>query len=132
MMIPLRIGWPDVSGGRRVLAAAALGFVVLALGGWWHHARGRDSQVTPVVYVCTETKEAFLAPPQGAPAVNPKTGRRTLVRGLYCSGCGRWFPAPPARHQTGNPKPVFCRIHKVPMIYDGPPPRDATAVVLEQ
>lgn len=75
-----------------------------------------------VAYVCTETQAVVVDAPQPTPAVNPHTGRRTLVRGMYCDKCQEWFPVPPdARHPEG----IRCRKHGTPMSLDGPLPESA-------
>jgi len=60
------------------------------------------------VYVCTETGELSLGPSRETPAVNEETGNRTLLRGLYCEKCDKWYPAPPSRSFGGNPLQMPC------------------------
>lgn len=73
-----------------------------------------------VVYVCTETDEAFLAGVQQTPALHPKTGKRSLMLGMYCSGCKKWRPAPPMDVLQHSPGSAACPIHKTSMNFDGP------------
>jgi len=99
-----------------VLAAAAL-----AGGGLWLASRGAAPAAgATMVYVCSETGEVVSAPSQPLPALNPRTGRNTLLRGVYCPQCGRWYAAPPPDHFAGNPRELTCRIHNVPMTAEGP------------
>lgn len=70
-----------------------------------------------VTFVCAETRAVVRAEAQPTPAVHPETGRRTLVRGMYCAKCDAWFPVPPeARH----PEAIRCRKHGEPMSLTGP------------
>ncbi|MEX0718770.1 MAG: hypothetical protein WD066_19405 [Planctomycetaceae bacterium] len=70
-----------------------------------------------VTFVCTETRAVIRAAAQPTPAVHPETGRRTLVRGMYCAKCDAWFPVPTdARH----PEAIRCRKHGEPMSLTGP------------
>ncbi len=98
------------------LAAGLAAATALSIGG------RHTGSAAAIVYVCTETGQVLSAPPQPVPAINPATGRRTLVRGVYCAGCNRWYAAPAPDHRTGNPRPPVCRIHHVAMTFDGPDP----------
>ena len=83
---------------------------------------GDESAVADVVYLCRETNEMVTAPPQTTPAVNPRTGRPTLVRGLYCEKCRKWRAVPPRDVYAGNPLSWPCPRHRQPMSPDGPLP----------
>jgi hypothetical protein len=78
---------------RVVFAAAIL------VGGWsvylWMASRP-PAPVTgnDVTYICLETREVMEGPVQNLPAINPATGRRTLVRAIYSNITKEWVPAP--------------------------------------
>ncbi len=72
-----------------------------------------------VTYLCTETGEVTRGEWQPMPAVNPKTGRRTLVQGLYCSQCQSWYPAPPAEMANQSPRGPTC-------------PKDGSSLTVEE
>jgi len=119
MSLPLRIDLDEkpVRIGIAVAAVAVIGVLAgAALYRGWHGAPA----AAPIVYVCSETGEAFRLPFQGIPGVNPKTGRRTLFRGAYCQECNQWHAVPAPNHQAGNPKAASCPVHHVPMTFDGP------------
>ena len=73
-----------------------------------------------VTYICTETMKIVLGPPQTTPAVNPETGKKTLVRAVYCAECQSWRPSPPPDTVAGNPLAALCPKHQIPMTPDGP------------
>jgi hypothetical protein len=113
------------------LAGLATLLLVPATAVVWLGGCNRVGRSEAIVYVCTETYETLSAPPQSVPAINSKTGRRTLYRGVYCVECKRWYPAPPSEHRNGNPKPLRCRIHKIEMTFAGPagvPPAESATV----
>ena len=78
------------------------------------------ADVKQIVYVCSETKKLVLAPPQPTPAENPATGRRTLLRALYCPQCKTWQAAPPSDQSATHPLNLRCQKHNVPLTVDGP------------
>ncbi|MFO1019482.1 MAG: hypothetical protein U0903_02100 [Planctomycetales bacterium] len=73
-------------------------------------------------YYCAETKQWIQAPPEGPPATNPQTGRKTLGLALYCAECRKWIPVPPPPVHMGNPLGYHCPEHKVRMAVTGPAP----------
>ncbi len=85
-------------------------------------SRGNSSRdaVEDVVYLCRETKELIKAPRQNVPAVNPRTGRKTLYRALYCADCKHWQPVPPPDVYSGNPLTYRCPKHHRQMTSNGP------------
>ena len=78
--------------------------------------------VADVVYICKETNAVMAGPLGALPALNPRTGRRTLVRALYCSQCLGWYPIPSPEMLPGNPLSYRCPRHHVPMSLEGPVP----------
>lgn len=119
MRLPLRIDFDEMPVKIGIAAAVVAAIGLTAGGAAWRGWHGK-AVVTPIVYFCTETGETFRALPQGVPAVNPKTGRRTLFRGVYCAECKRWYAATTPNHRPGNPKPFYCHVHKTAMTFDGP------------
>lgn len=98
------------------LGCIALSISTFALG------CGSSSQPPPVeaVFVCTESFEVFRIPSQPSPAVNPNTGQATLVQGLYCGQCQKWYPAPPLEAVGGNAGAITCPVHRSPLSSVGP------------
>lgn len=120
-MILSFIGVPNSAAGRHALAVAVGALAVgTAIFLWPDGHRGVSGPAVPIVYVCTETNETFSDQLQSVPAVNPKTGHRTLVRGVYCAECNRWYASQPSNHRSGNPRTQNCRVHHLPMTYAGP------------
>jgi uncharacterized protein YbaR (Trm112 family) len=76
-----------------------------------------------MVYVDTKTKQPvvheIITP---VPAVNPATGERTLMPGLYCSTCQTWYPVPPPDQINSRPNAGQCPKDKTPLTTDGPWP----------
>lgn len=68
-----------------------------------------------VMYFCRETKKFVRAPRQPSPAVNPATGRKTLMMALYCPECRAWQAAPPAALKDRFPAGPICEKHRVPL-----------------
>lgn len=82
-----------------------------------------------MVYVDTETQQPvvheIVIP---VPAVNPETGKRTLMPGLYCPTCNTWYPVPSADQINTRPNTGQCPKDKTPLIADGPwPGEDSTS-----
>lgn len=73
-----------------------------------------------IVYVCTETGKIVRGPAQATPAVNPDTGKKTLMPGLYCKTCDKWYPSPPLDVAQRNPTSRLCPKHRTPLEADGP------------
>jgi hypothetical protein len=71
----------------------------LVIAGWnvcsWIAGR-RPAPVigNDVTYICLETKEIIEGPVQDLPALNPATGRKTLVPAVYSNLTKAWVPAP--------------------------------------
>jgi hypothetical protein len=76
-----------------------------------------------VVYVDTQSGAVVRGEPSAAlPAVNPRTGRRTLMPGLYCAECRKWYPAPPLEVRHRAPAAGKCPRHGTALTPDGPLP----------
>src|SRR5579872_5575529 len=74
--------------GSALMLAGWAGYSIFARPG---PAPEMDSDVT---YICLETREVIDGPIQDVPAVNPRTGRRTLVRAIYSNREEGWVPMP--------------------------------------
>jgi hypothetical protein len=86
---------------------------------------GGDEAVksAPVVYVDRETRRpVVLSGTVETPAVNPETGRRTLMPGLYCPQCQAWHPTPPLEVLQRDPAARRCARCQSPLTANGPPP----------
>jgi hypothetical protein len=108
-----------------LLAACAVGLVAAGYCGvqWYSHSAEPavgPAPATEITYVCRETKVLSRGPRVPTPAINPQTGRATLVQALYCPECRKWGPAPPPelreRFMTG---PV-CPVHRAGLLETGP------------
>jgi predicted Zn-ribbon and HTH transcriptional regulator len=106
------------------VAMAPIG--VLALYGCG--GEGTDSStVKEVVYVDQESRQMVVMPHvEDAPAVNPATGRRTLMPGLYCPQCQDWHPTPPLEALQRNPAARRCPKCQSALTADGPAPAAIT------
>lgn len=102
-----------------VLAAAAL--FLLPPFEWGGPSAGGQAD-DHVTYICRETNAISTGPPQPTPAVNPQTGRPTLLRALYCERCRAWQPAPPSDAHQGNPLAMLCRKDGSALSLKGPLP----------
>ncbi|MCA9121231.1 MAG: hypothetical protein H6822_21715 [Planctomycetaceae bacterium] len=79
--------------------------------------------VPRAVYVDTLTMKAMVCDVEGeAPLVNPATGKRTLMPGLYCPKCQRWHPLPPLDQINRTPNATKCSKTGVELVADGPWP----------
>ena len=97
----------------------------LALAGWgavsWIAGRppapitGND-----VTYICLETKEVIEGPVQAVPALNPATGRRTLVPAVYSNSTKNWVPAPPEVVVRKNRQSMSQEDGKSPLAFAPP------------
>lgn len=86
---------------------------------------GHDADM---VYVDTKTFVAVVAPKSGSvPIINPATGQRTLMPGLYCPDCEKWYPVPSPKQINRQKGVALCPKTKMPMIADGPWPETRPA-----
>lgn len=78
---------------------------------------------TEMVYIDTATQKVLMLPVQTAiPATHPETGKKTLVPGLYCPECGKWYPAPPTEVLQRSASAYRCPKGGHPMSPNGPRP----------
>jgi hypothetical protein len=83
--MPQKIGLTLLFGTAVVLAA-------WAAHSWLGRSGPRPVTGNEVTYVCLETRDVFDGPVQDIPAINPATGRRTLVRAVYSTRTNEWVP----------------------------------------
>lgn len=103
--------------------------VLLAAGCGVESAAEQAAQAQRV-YWDSETKQPVAAELSAeSPAVNPATGRRTLMPALYCPKCKDWRAAPPLAELQRNPQARQCAKCKGPLVADGPVPEATTASV---
>ncbi len=82
----------------------------------------RENELLEMVHLCRETGESFVLRARESPAQHPRTGRFTLMPGLYCAKCGQWRASPPLDVLQHNPSARLCPMDKTPMTIDGPRP----------
>lgn len=82
------------------------------------------------VFVDTVTLTAMVLPVSGAlPEIHPETGKRTLMPGLFCPECQKWYPVPAPEQINRQPDAARCPRTRTPLIADGPwPGEEAQAV----
>ncbi len=81
-----------------------------------------EAEQEQAAYICNQTKQVFAASEVQNSNVNPKTGKSTLVRGMYCVKCDRWHPGPPKEAMANRAVQPTCPIHKTPLKSVGPIP----------
>jgi DNA-directed RNA polymerase subunit RPC12/RpoP len=100
--------------------------VPIILCGCSHEGSEPTTQATQMVYVDLQTNKAVVGDRSDVvPAVNPATGERSLMPGMYCSRCGQWRPAPPLEELQRNPAARQCPRCGSAMSADGPWPKAA-------
>lgn len=82
----------------------------------------RDTELQEIVYVCRETGETFPLRAKASPEKHPRTGRFTLMPGLYCAKCRVWRASPSLEVLQQAPSARLCPQDKTLMTIDGPPP----------
>jgi|GEM_PF-2374384 len=109
----------------RNLCLSFLFGAALLIGGWsfisWMVARP-PAPVTgnDVTYICLETKEVVEGPLEPVPAVNPATGRRTLVLAVYSNATKAWVPAPSEEVLRKNRQMLAQEDGKAPLSFAPP------------
>ncbi len=77
--------------------------------------------------VCVDTvtgQPCVIAATSEFPAVQPLTGKRTLMPALYCPACKKWHAVPPPDQISRTPGAGQCRRTGVPLIAEGPLPAE--------
>lgn len=100
------------------------------LAGWTVYQRTKSTPVEMSVAEDDETDEITLLNPKTGevtrvewtptPAVDSKTGERTLVQGLYCEKCNKWYPAPPREMAERLPGGPVCYYDQTRLSANGP------------
>lgn len=102
----------------------ALGVLGISLLGCGRSAEDATDEVSQAVYVDTETMQAMVCDiVDEPPALNPKTGQRTLMPALYCPACRSWHPVPPPDQINRMPGATTCRKTGAALTADGPWPK---------
>ena len=103
-----------------LMAVGVLGAGLVGCGG---SSEVDTGEVDQTVYVDTTTMQAMVGPSTDeTPALNPKTGKRTLMPALYCPGCLRWHPVPSVDQINRVPDATKCRKTGATLTTDGPWP----------
>jgi hypothetical protein len=110
---------------RLFMAAVALGVLAAGYGGvrWYKRAAPLEAGPAPateITYFCRETKALSRGPRAPTPAVNPKTGRATLVQALYCPRCRKWGPGPPAELREQLMAGPVCPVDRTALLETAP------------
>ncbi|MGQ0636010.1 MAG: hypothetical protein ACT4QC_15475 [Planctomycetaceae bacterium] len=106
---------PVLTAVAAVAVAGGLYFAVARMAGGPTAAAG-PPPAEEITYICRETKKLSRGPRQPTPAINPKTGRATLVQALYCPTCRKWYPAPPAALSERMPGGPVCPKTGTPLL----------------
>lgn len=107
---------------------AIWGFLVVAVPALFVGCGGLESsdmegREGKMVYVDTVTKEATVMEIAATfPAVQPLTGKRTLMPAMYCEKCAQWHAVPPPDQINRTPGAASCPKTGTPLTLDGPWP----------
>ena len=110
------------------LAIGTLMACVCAFSGWTIFKQFQPEPVSitigeesdEIVFLNLETGATEKGEWQPTPAIDPRTGKRSLVQGLYCAKCSRWYPAPPPEMAEHSPRGPVCPKDGTGMSVDGP------------
>ncbi|MDA1054238.1 MAG: hypothetical protein O3C40_27645 [Planctomycetota bacterium] len=106
--------------GSCLLAVCVLGINLMGCGRSTDVATDKASQT---VYVDSKTMQAMVGPTVAeTPALNPKTGERTLMPALYCPTCRRWHLVPSPDQINRLPGATKCHTTGAALTADGPWP----------
>jgi len=105
-----------------VVKTHVLLFVLCVLAGC--RTETEVTQPQQMVFVDTKTHVAVVGPVTDQfPALNTETGKRTLMPGLYCPKCEKWYPVPSPDQINHRPDGGLCPKTKTSLIADGPWPK---------
>jgi len=82
----------------------------------------REDERREIMYVCRESGETFPLRAKATYEKHPRTGRLTLMPGLYCTKCGVWRASPPLDVLQQSPSARLCPKDGSPMSVAGPLP----------
>lgn len=106
--------------GLRLAAGCALS---LAFASGCGRESASRSALSRIVYVDVKTGRPVLADAApNVPAVNPATGKRTLMPALYCAQCREWRAVPPVGEVQRNPQARKCPKCREDLRPEGPLP----------
>ncbi|QEG41473.1 hypothetical protein [Roseimaritima ulvae] len=109
---------------RRRLEAmvlTALVFLLPMLGLLGCGGEAASVPAATMMMVDVQSGQTFSLPlPTTFPAVNPETQRRTLMPGLFCSTCQKWYPVPPPDQINRQGQAGMCPRSHGPLTADGP------------
>lgn len=116
-------------------AIGSLVACVCALSGWtiFQQLKPEPVSVTigeeseEIVFLNLKTGATHKGEWQPTPAIDPVSGQPTLVQGLYCAKCSRWYPAPPPEMAERSPRGPACPKDGTVMSVDGPLTGTATS-----
>lgn len=97
----------------------------LLIGGWNFYSWMASRPPAPVIgndvtYICLETQEVIEGPLEPVPALNPATGRRTLVLAVYSNLTNKWVPAPSEEVMRKNRQMLAQDDGKTPLAFAPP------------
>jgi hypothetical protein len=117
--------------GRSCLPVLCCLLWVVALAGCTGERSSDES--SDVVYVDTRTGAAIVAPASTVlPSTNPTTGEQTLMPGLYCFKCNKWYVSPPDDVLNRNPGGAICQKDGTALTRNGPRPEANDSVAGSQ
>jgi hypothetical protein len=110
--------------GLSVLFAAALITAGWSLYSWVAGRPPAPVTGNDVTYICLETREVIDGPVQPVPALNPTTGRRTLIRAIYSNSTKEWVPAPSEELLRMNRRALAQDDGSSPLAFEPPADND--------
>ena len=102
--------------------------VACGIAGWnvYRQAGSAAVEVTvgdesdEITLINTATGEVSRGEWIPTPAVDPRTGERTLAQALYCAKCAKWYPAPASEMAERFPGGPICYRDRTRLSVDGP------------
>lgn len=82
----------------------------------------REEELREIVHICRESGETFVLRATTSPEKHPRTGRFTLMPGLYCAKCREWRVSPSMEILQQDPSARLCPKDKTLMTIEGPRP----------
>ena len=109
----------------------ALGLLLVGscgVAGWTVYQQSKTTPVSistgeepeEITLLNTATGEVTRSEWIMTPATDPQTGKQTIVQGMYCAKCRKWYPAPPQAMSERMPGGPVCSIDQTRLSVDGP------------